>query len=142
MPAGAASQCPCDGCRNYARSRKNFSQPLLDVLEGLGVDPAKEVFVKRVAPLDEAKSLYSVAYGVCGTLAGKQAGDGPVADVFEPLGEEIYAALRVWKAPPAPWPEGESARLELLIPMDWIMKSDPHAPLDLAECVATEANDG
>lgn len=137
MESGAARTCGCPGCSNYLAVRADhFPAPFASFLEGLGVDAAKEVSVRRVAPLDSGHSLYAGSFALKGKIIeGPEESDveGWRLDVFEALGEGAHLAFRKWTNPPPPWDGEECVRLRFLLTLPW-EGEDPSAPMDLSGC--------
>lgn len=137
MTTGAAVSCGCDGCGNYLAVRKDhFPVELSAFLANLGVDPEKEVSVRRVAPLDAGHSLYAGSFAMAGRIMKGPEDDnqsGWKLDVFEEMGPYAHLAARRWDNPPPPWENGKCVRLRFLITLPW-RGEDPAAPVDLGGC--------
>lgn len=137
MDTGAAEKCGCMGCENYRKGREfHMEQPFAALLRELGVDPLKELSVRRVAPLDKNTSLYAGSFAVAGRLAegpDARGKDGVRIDVFEEVTKRIYVAFRTWTAPPPGWRDVDCVRLRFLLIADWL-GPEADAPVDLSIC--------
>lgn len=137
MDHGASGDCRCPCCANFQLVRKkHFPEGLAQLLATLGADPSRECSVRRVAPLTGRLSLYAGSFALEGTLLDgplPDTPDGDAIDVFEPLEPGVFVAVRRWRHPPAPWPEGGCLRLRFLMLLPW-HGTDPAPPLNLARC--------
>jgi len=89
MPRGGADHCDCGDCKNFAAHKPvAYPRPFLEVLERLGIDPAREIEVCAV-PDEEGKGVkyYGWFYFV-GTVESDP-------DAPSPWGEQITSDF-VW----------------------------------------------
>ena len=131
---GASERCGCLACRNFCAARPvHYCEGFLRLLASLRIDPSKEFAVRLVSPLEGHRHLYTGTYGFSGEiLSGRPFRGFPLAleevDVFERVGLDAHVALRPWIAPPAPWAEGLSVRLDFLVVLPWVLE-EGEAPL-------------
>lgn len=134
---GAADKCGCRGCENYLKGRDlHIEEPFRAMLTSLGVDPSKELSVRRVAPLDSKTSLYAGSFAVAGNIVegpDHREKDGVRIDLFEEITGKTWYAFRAWTNPPPGWRETDCMRLRFLIIADWLLP-ETDAPVDLALC--------
>jgi hypothetical protein len=67
QPAGGATTCTCNGCRNFLAARDRiFPSRFVEFLESLGIDPTKEAEAYRTGQLAPGRHHYGGWYHLNG----------------------------------------------------------------------------
>jgi hypothetical protein len=69
LTTGGAEECGCIGCRNFAAQRDDiYPASFSDLLQQLGIDPAKDGWVYDYGPLPNGRYLYGGWFYLIGEL--------------------------------------------------------------------------
>jgi hypothetical protein len=136
LDRGAARECGCSHCRNFALARpEHYPEAFRRLLKVLRIDPSKELSINLISPLEGSRHLYAGSYAFCGGILGGRPPRGfPLVeaevDVFEQVGQGAHVALKPWAAPPSPWPH-PCVRLDFLVDLPWLLREEGDRRIDL-----------